>query len=40
MTPSKEMKTNATVIEQFTAAAKFYDEKNQQLAPIADNMHF
>jgi tRNA (cmo5U34)-methyltransferase len=34
------MKTNPTVIDHFSAAAKVYDEKNQQLAPITDNMHF
>lgn len=34
------MKTNPTVIDHFTTAAKAYDDKNQQLAPIADNMHF
>lgn len=34
------MKTNPTVIDHFSSAAPAYDEKNQQLAPIADNMHF
>ncbi len=34
------MKTGPTVIDHFTEAAKVYDEKNRQLAPIADNMHF
>lgn len=34
------MKTNPPVIDHFTEAAKVYDEKNRQLAPIADNMHF
>lgn len=34
------MKTGPTVIDHFTEAAKVYDEKNLQLAPIADNMHF
>jgi tRNA (cmo5U34)-methyltransferase len=34
------MKTKPTVIDHFTEAAKVYDEKNRQLAPIADNMHF
>lgn len=34
------MKTIPTVIDHFTTAARAYDEKNQQLAPIADNMHF
>lgn len=29
-----------TVIDHFSHAAKAYDEKNQQLAPMADNMHF
>ncbi len=34
------MKISPTVIDHFTSAAPAYDEKNQQLAPIADNMHF
>ncbi|MBN8538425.1 MAG: class I SAM-dependent methyltransferase [Deltaproteobacteria bacterium] len=34
------MNPSPTVIDHFTNAAKVYDEKNQQLAPIADNMHF
>lgn len=34
------MKPTPTVIDHFTDAAKAYDEKNRQLAPIADNMHF
>lgn len=34
------MKTEPTIINHFTAAAKAYDEKNQQLMPIAENMHF
>ncbi len=34
------MKTSPTVIDHFTDAAKAYDEKNSQLAPIANNMHF
>jgi tRNA (cmo5U34)-methyltransferase len=34
------MKTSPTVIDHFTEAAKTYDEKNRQLAPIVDNMHF
>ncbi len=34
------MKASPTVIDHFTEAAKVYDEKNKQLAPIADNMHF
>ncbi len=34
------MKPGPTVIDHFTEAAKVYDEKNRQLAPIADNMHF
>lgn len=37
------MKTNptsSTVIDHFSDSAKAYDEKNRQLAPIADNMHF
>ncbi len=35
-----KMKTNASVIDHFTDAARVYDERNRQLAPIADNMHF
>lgn len=31
---------NPSVIDQFTNTANAYDEKNRQLAPIADNMHF
>lgn len=34
------MKSSPTAIDHFTEAAKVYDEKNRQLAPIADNMHF
>ncbi|MEY4589924.1 MAG: hypothetical protein RL497_2000 [Pseudomonadota bacterium] len=34
------MKTHPTVIDHFTDAAKMYDERNRQLAPIGDNMHF
>lgn len=34
------MTTRPTVIDHFSAAAKSYDEKNAQLAPIGDNMHF
>lgn len=34
------MKTSPTVIDHFSAAAALYDERNRQLAPIADNMHF
>lgn len=34
------MKPTPPVIDHFTEAAKAYDEKNRQLAPIADNMHF
>ncbi|MES2356303.1 MAG: class I SAM-dependent methyltransferase [Pseudomonadota bacterium] len=34
------MKTNPPVIDHFTDAARVYDERNRQLAPIADNMHF
>ncbi len=34
------MKTNPTVINHFTEAAKVYDEKNRPLAPIVDNIHF
>ncbi len=34
------MKTNLSVIDHFSDAAKVYDERNRQLAPIADNMHF
>lgn len=29
-----------TAIDHFTQMAKSYDEKNRQLAPIADNLHF
>lgn len=34
------MEPSPTVIDHFTEAAKVYDEKNRQLAPITDNMHF
>lgn len=34
------MKANSSVIEHFSETAKVYDEKNRQLAPIADSMHF
>ena len=34
------MKTNPPVTDHFTDAAKVYDEKNRQLAPIMENMHF
>lgn len=34
------MKANSSVIDHFTDAARVYDERNRQLAPIADNMHF
>lgn len=34
------MKTNPTVTDHFSSAAQAYDEKNKQLASIADNMHF
>lgn len=34
------MKTNSSVIGNFTDGARTYDERNRQLAPIADNMHF
>lgn len=34
------MKPNPTVIDHFSSAARSYDEKNQQLASIAENMHF
>lgn len=34
------MKTKPTVIDHFSSAARSYDEKNRQLAPIADDMHF
>jgi len=37
---SDQMSPNPKVINHFTEAAKVYDEKNRQLAPIADNMHF
>lgn len=29
-----------SVIDQFTQSAKLYDEKNKDLSPISDNMHF
>lgn len=34
------MKINPPVVDHFTDAAKVYDERNRQLAPITDNMHF
>ena len=34
------MKPMPSVIDHFTQTAKFYDERNLQLAPIAENMHF
>lgn len=34
------MKSHSPVIDHFTNAASVYDEKNQALAPIADNLHF
>jgi tRNA (cmo5U34)-methyltransferase len=34
------MQTKPPVIDHFTNAAKVYDEKHRQLAPIVDNMHF
>jgi tRNA (cmo5U34)-methyltransferase len=34
------MNINPPVIDHFTDAARVYDERNRQLAPIADNMHF
>lgn len=34
------MKHHSPVIDHFTASAKAYDERNRQLAPIAENMHF
>jgi tRNA (cmo5U34)-methyltransferase len=34
------MKTNPTVIDHFTDTAKVYDERNRQLAPIINNLHF
>jgi tRNA (cmo5U34)-methyltransferase len=34
------MKSNPSVIDHFTNAARVYDEQNRQLAPIADTMHF
>lgn len=34
------MKTNPAVIDHFTDAASVYDDRNRQLTPIADNMHF
>jgi tRNA (cmo5U34)-methyltransferase len=34
------MQTTPSVIDHFTASAGVYDERNQSLAPIGDNMHF
>ncbi len=34
------MKHHSPVIDHFTASAKVYDERNRQLAPTAENMHF
>jgi tRNA (cmo5U34)-methyltransferase len=34
------MNTNPPVIDHFTDAARVYDERNRQLAPIGDNIHF
>jgi tRNA (cmo5U34)-methyltransferase len=34
------MNTKPPVIDHFTDAARVYDERNRQLAPIIDNMHF
>lgn len=36
----ERVKTNPSVIDHFTSAAKSYDERNRELAPIAENMHF
>jgi tRNA (cmo5U34)-methyltransferase len=33
-------KQGPSAIDHFTEMAKSYDEKNRQLAPISDNMHF
>jgi len=34
------MKTNPSMIDHFNDAAKLYDERNRQLAPIMNNLHF
>jgi tRNA (cmo5U34)-methyltransferase len=34
------MKTNPPIIDHFTDTARVYDERNKQLAPIIDNLHF
>lgn len=34
------MKTRSPVADQFTNDAKIYDERNRQLSPISDNIHF
>ena len=34
------MKSDSTIIDHFTDAAKAYDERNLRLAPISANMHF
>lgn len=34
------MKDHSAVIDHFTSAARVYDERNQQLAPITEHMHF
>jgi tRNA (cmo5U34)-methyltransferase len=34
------MQNRPTVIDHFSEAAKVYDEKNRQLAPIIHNIHF
>ncbi len=36
----KHMKTTPSVIDFFTQMAGFYDERNRQLMPITENMHF
>lgn len=34
------MSTNPAMIGHFTDAARVYDERNRQIAPIVDNLHF
>lgn len=35
-----KMKRNQPAVDHFTDTAKEYDERNRQLAPITDNLHF
>lgn len=34
------MTTKISIVDHFTNAAKFYDDRNQKLSPIVDNLHF